>query len=347
MAHVVTAARAPDGLVSLLKGSPTGDWRDSLEGLGGGRYPASVNLYLVPAALAALERILGHPKIDRAALWRAAKAAGLGQPDAPSLRRELAQLRLRWRRGAIRFRVSLKTNELRRRLKRFLLRGVVSDLERQLLRKQQLVDGVTIADFENGKVPPVLARGLTFDALSLDARRRPVEVMHSDDGFALLAMDLDVAALEPMLAKYELPYPIGLSSPYGVYVANPSLSGRPGDWATFDRNHYHGTVVWSWQLGMLQLGLVRQLRRMQRIDSAPARAMASRLRRLLVRLQRSKQQVGDLRDTELWSVRPTAEGFRPAAYGHGAGQATESNVLQLWSVVHLAVDHAYAKLKLR
>jgi hypothetical protein len=170
--------------------------------------------------------------------------------------------------------------------------------------------------------------------------------MHSDDGFALLAMDLGVEELKPLLVKYELPYPVGLAGPAGVYVASPALSRSPADYATFDRGRYHGTVVWSWQLGMLQLGLVRQYRRLRRIDSPPARAMSIRLRTLLEELGRVKRRVGALRDTELWTVVPAARGYRPAAYGHAAGQATESNVLQLWSVVHLAVDHAYARLGL-
>jgi hypothetical protein len=353
LAFVIEKARSRDALVSLLPGAPTGDWRDSHEGLGDGRYPASVNLYLVPAAINAVSRLLNHPKLkeDRTALRAALQKLGAAAPPTASkherpLRRELRRLEACWRKAGSRFRIQLTPAQLRRRLKRYLRRGVRSDLERRLLRETKLDTRITVADFIAGKVPAALAGGLVFDALSLDARRRPVEVMHSDDSFSLLAMDLGVEELKPLLVKYELPFPVGLKSPGGIYVASPALSRRPADAATFDRGHYHGTVVWSWQLGMLQLGLIRQYRRLRRIDSPPAREMTLRLRTLLQELAMMKQNVGTLRDTELWTVIPTKEGFRPAAYGHAAGQTTESNVLQLWSVVHLAVDHAYARLGL-
>ena len=41
-------------LISLQEGQPVGQWRDSNDGLGGGRYPYDVNTCLMPAALRAI-----------------------------------------------------------------------------------------------------------------------------------------------------------------------------------------------------------------------------------------------------------------------------------------------------
>ena len=53
----------PDGyatyrnLISLKEGIPVGQWRDSNDGLGGGRYPYDVNTGLMPAALRAIAEL--------------------------------------------------------------------------------------------------------------------------------------------------------------------------------------------------------------------------------------------------------------------------------------------------
>ena len=53
----------PDGnvtyknLIALKEGVPVGQWRDSNDGLGGGRYPYDVNTALMPAALRAIAEL--------------------------------------------------------------------------------------------------------------------------------------------------------------------------------------------------------------------------------------------------------------------------------------------------
>jgi len=330
LTHVIQ--RLADGRISLLSGSTVGDWRDSQEGLGGGRFPASVNLSLAPMARGAALRLLEHPKLD-GQLLRAVREQGTSKEQIEALQRPGPC-------AAGPFRVQLSVDQLRRRLRRFLARAACSELERRLLRQREVADGLTLEQLlEGDRVPPALQAGLSFDALALDGKGRPVQVMHSDDSFRLLGAPADTDWLARHLLKYELAYPLGLYDPHGVFVANPALSDRTADYDTFDRGHYHGTVVWSWQLGMLQLGLVRQYRHLR---SKGPKALAGRVRALLVKLRQINRRVGSLQDSELWSVVPTDEGFQPAAYGHGSGETTESNALQLWSVVHLAVVQAYA-----
>ncbi|WP_204270279.1 hypothetical protein, partial [Klebsiella aerogenes] len=54
-----------DKLVAVKAGRLTGEWRDSEEGLGRGRYPYDVNAILVPAALEAADKLLRAGLLDR------------------------------------------------------------------------------------------------------------------------------------------------------------------------------------------------------------------------------------------------------------------------------------------
>lgn len=51
-------------LVSLEVGFPVGQWRDSDDGLGGGRYPYDVNTALMPAALRAIAGLARAGALD-------------------------------------------------------------------------------------------------------------------------------------------------------------------------------------------------------------------------------------------------------------------------------------------
>lgn len=56
-------------LISLGKGQPVGQWRDSNDGLGGGRYPYDVNTALMPAALRAISALARMNAIERKNDW--------------------------------------------------------------------------------------------------------------------------------------------------------------------------------------------------------------------------------------------------------------------------------------
>ena len=54
-AHAFAQKPQPANLISLKPGLNFGQWRDSQDGLAGGRYPFDVNVVFVPAAMAAIE----------------------------------------------------------------------------------------------------------------------------------------------------------------------------------------------------------------------------------------------------------------------------------------------------
>jgi hypothetical protein len=101
-----------------------------------------------------------------------------------------------------------------------------------------------------------------------------VPVMNTDDCYRLFFLnttnEAQLSAFLSQTADHILqPFPVGLSSDVGLFVANPAYSGDTGFAAGFSNGDYHGTVVWSWQLAMMGAGLARQLDRCEIEDSAP------------------------------------------------------------------------------
>jgi len=90
-AHFATDPRYGN-LVALKPGRATGQWRDSEDGIGGGRYPYDVNAVMVPAALEATTRLLDSGLLDpflvagdRKLLSDTAAAAKIWRSRAPIL----------------------------------------------------------------------------------------------------------------------------------------------------------------------------------------------------------------------------------------------------------------------
>lgn len=171
-----------------------------------------------------------------------------------------------------------------------------------------------------------------FSALALDAQGSPLPVMHSDDGFALLFTDPSPASLERTARSILAPFPAGLRTPVGVLVANPAYASDAALRATFTRGHYHGTVVWSWQQALLAAGLRRQLQR----SDLPARTRA-RLGEAEAALWTVIHATDAMRSTELWSFEVEDGRYKMVPYGQSCAHADESNAVQLWSTVYLAV----------
>lgn len=350
--HVLGKAKAysdgklkPTALVSLQPGSKAGDWRDSEGGLGGGRFPASVNLYLVPAALDAIRRILSSPKVNRAALLTAAKKRKLSILTGKDLTKAVAALKKDWEGAAKHFEVTLAPKEIQKRLRAFVKK--TPRAEKKLLLSREVAEGIKVKDvIGRGKLPPSLKDGLSFDALALDEAGKPIEVMHADDGFMLLAVDLPLDRLSRSLVKYELPYPLGLTGQFGVHVASPAYSARAADREAFDRASPHGAVVWAWHQGMLQRGLMRQLRKLETLETAEAGALAARVKTVLRRLVAAEERAGVLRCSAAWTAQAVSAGFAPVALDRGAEQSAGKDTVQLFGAVPMAVDFERSALDL-
>ena len=274
---------------------PVGNWRDSEEGLGYGRIPYDVNAILVPAALAAAARLYALEAI--------------ADPEAAA---EATRLAGAWASAADHFRVEVPAAEARRRVERHAAEvGVPAAPALEALGDQPVV----------------------FGAVALDAAGKPIPIVHSDGGFALLFLEPPAEGLRRIAAHIERPFPAGLWTPVGVVVANPAYAEDARMRELFSREHYHGSVVWSWQQALLASGLARQL---QRDDlDAETRAALERSRTVLWRAIEAAREV---KTSELWSWdHDPSSGWKVVPFGQGSGHLSESNAAQLWSTVYLAI----------
>lgn len=305
-AYVTESARPfaqqpePHNLIELKPGFNVGDWRDSEDGLAGGRYPFDVNAVLVPAAMAAVARFVQSGVLkpylttDQQKIFSSAQTiADMWIREAPSL-----------------FRVSVANDEARRRIAAYATKiGVDS---------KAALDSLPDGD-------------LVVNAIALDAQYSPIPVINSDGGFALLFQDPAPEDVAQLVRSMLRPFPAGLLTDAGLLVANPALADESPQHA-LNRSAYHGTVIWSWQQALLAAGIDRQLARHDLPEST-----LKQLRMGRERLWSVIEKTRDLRSSELWSWRYVEGKFEPAPFGQNSGDADESNAAQLWSTVYLAI----------
>jgi hypothetical protein len=303
IAHAAPFAQGPavDRLIALKPGRLTGQWRDSEEGLGRGRYAYDVNAVFVPAALEAGARLLRAGLLDRylSAADRAAMA------DAAAMART-------WReRAPALFRVTIPAAQAIPRIEAYA---------------RALGVPAAPATASLGQSP------LVFHAISLDAQGHPVPIVNSDEGFALLFADPSPADLETYVTAAMRPFPAGLMTDIGLLVANAAQADAATQ-ARFTPAAYHGAVVWSWQQALFAAGLERQLAR----RDLPAATRAT-LTRAQARLWRAITATRATQSSELWSWAFGDGRYAVVPFGAGKQDVDESNAAQLWSTVYLAVQ---------
>lgn len=287
-------------LIALKPGAKVGQWRDSNEGIGRGRYPYDVNAVWMPAALRAIGEFLDAGLLDgyttlaqRERLRAAAASAGDWEQRASAL-------------FTVRLSNKLATRQVR-------------DYARQI--------GVSDAS----ALKAMGGANLEFPAIALDAQGKPIPVLHSDEGFQLLFGKPDPAVLDRNVASLMRPFPAGLMTDVGMVVANPAYADREV-WSRFGNNAYHGTVVWAWQQAIMAAGLKRQLARADL--SAPTRR---HLEAAQSELWRAICAAGAVRTSELWSWSYANGHYRIEPFGAEGTHEDESNAAQLWSTVFLAL----------
>ncbi len=290
----------PQNLIGLKPGLAAGQWRDSDDGLGGGRDPYDVNTALVPAALEAAAALYGSGLLDP--YVRASDRA---------LFSEAGTLARQWSRKARPFFEVTEPNDTARRA----IETYATEL------------GVA----DQGALASVGRAPVRFHALALTANGTPVPVVHSDEGFALLWGNPQPEEVDEAVRSIMRPFPAGLLTDAGVLVANPVFASRQMQ-ERFTRRAYHGTVVWSWQQALLAEALERQLRRTDLPEG-----IRDEVREAQKRLWQVITAGEAVRDSELWSWTYAAGRFHIAPFGANNSDADESNAAQLWSTVYLAI----------
>lgn len=289
-----------DNLVGIKSGRMTGDWRDSEQGLGRGRFAYDINAALVPAALDATARLVQSGLLNdfldadsRRSLERARSQAGVWTARAPGM-----------------FAVDVPAPRAR---------AAITDYAKE-------------AGVDDGAAIRALGESaLAFHALSLDQAGRAVPILNSDEGFRLLLTQPAPDELARCIDAIMRPFPAGLITGAGMLVANP-LFATPDLRQEFSRFAYHGTVVWSWQQALMAAGLDRQLRR----DDLPP-ALHTRLLRARATTWAAIDASRALRTSELWSWSYAGGQYRIEPFGRPGADVDESNAAQLWSTVYLGL----------
>lgn len=219
-------------LIHLRDGEGVGEWRDSGNGLGGGRTPYDVNTALVPAglrAIAALSRVGFFPS----------------HPDWKDTADQYAQI---WEDETLPF---------------FEVNIPEADAKAQV---QSYVSsaGLSVPASSDNITGDVRFYGLAVDGSFNSGNAIPV--MNTDDCFRHFFLNTTnqtqlSSFLEQSADHVSQPFPVGLSTGVGLVVANPAYANDASYAAGFSQRDYHGTVVWSFQLAMMGAGLGRQLGR--------------------------------------------------------------------------------------
>jgi hypothetical protein len=219
-------------LIHLRDGQSAGEWRDSGNGLGGGRTPYDVNAALVPAGLRAI-----------AALSRAGFF-----PDHSDWKDTADQYAQIWEDETLRFfEVNVPQADAKSRVQSYVSSA-----------------GLSVPSNADKITGDVKYYGLAVDG-SINSGG-VVPVMNTDDCFRHFFLNTtnqtQLSSFLSQSADHILqPFPVGLSTDVGLLVANPAYSNDAGFANGFSQRDYHGTVVWSWQLAMMGAGLSRQLGR--------------------------------------------------------------------------------------
>ncbi|KAK4635119.1 hypothetical protein CLAFUW4_02161 [Fulvia fulva] len=218
-----------ENLIHLQDGEVVGQWRDSTYGIGGGRIPYDVNTALVPAALHAIGNLATANFFPAHPSWSetATTSAQIWQDNPLAF-----------------FRITIPPAD-------------ANSLVQTYATTINLSPSLSI---------PSITDAITFHALALDGNNNQplVHIMNTDDCFRLFLLNSTTdSQLTPFLNQTATnilaPFPVGLSNPVGLLIANPAYGGDAVYAASFTNNAYHGTVVWIWQMAMMGAGLERQL----------------------------------------------------------------------------------------
>jgi hypothetical protein len=227
-------------LIHLKDGQSVGQWRDSGNGLGGGRIPYDVNTALIPAALRAIAAL------SRSGIFE-------NHDDWKTLADQYAQV---WEDKTLDFfKVSVPAAEARNLVNMYVNQSGLA------------------APSQTDKVSgDIIFHGL---ALNGDNNQPIVRVMNTDDCYRHFLLNTTdqtqlSAYLEQTANNILAPYPVGLSTEAGLIISNPAYGGSQNYANNWSNNQYHGTVIWSWQLAMMAVGLQRQLDRCK-IDGKPGK----------------------------------------------------------------------------
>lgn len=297
-------------LIHLKEGQDVGEWRDSEYGIGGGRIPFDVNTALVPAALRSIAAL---------------SAAGFFPEHSE------------WQTMAARYAQVWEDQTLR-----FFQVTVPAEEAKQLVANYTTDVGYGFPSHANQITSDIVYHGLSIEG---NNNQPVVKIMNTDDCFRHFLLNTTNQAqltsfLNSTANNILAPFPVGLSTPVGLLVANPAYGGNGVYAANWTNSAYHGTVVWGWPMAMMAAGLQRQLGRCSD-DAAPDFCgdavvhsnVLSAYNHLWDLIEANWPHLSS--EVWRWLVQDGDFAFEPLGALPGA---TESDIRQLWSLTFLAVQ---------
>ena len=210
-------------LVRNQVGEPVGNWRDSVNGLGGGVYPFDVNAAFMPGALKAISELYATPGTEFYNLSASRKIGRVFQiwnEKAPEL-----------------FMLSYTPDQ------------VVTAAEKYMAELKMPARKLKKPD-EN----------VEFPAVALGAKGEKIPIMHSDDSLMMVFGHPSQKYLRGVAFRLLHQFPMGLATPLAILVANPVFATSEMK-AQFDDTKYHGRVSWKMQEDMMVFGIDEQLKK--------------------------------------------------------------------------------------
>lgn len=310
-----------ENLIRLKPGKETGMWRDSVNGIGGGRIPFDVNVALVPSALRSIASLAREYGTD---------AVGHHARDWAERADRYAQV---WEDKTLDiFKVVLPAETVRQRLETFV-------------ETSSYYNGPSHAD--------LIDSDWSYHAMALEGNNGLdiVPVMSTDSCVRIFFLNgTNQSRLTEYLNSTALsvlrPYPAGLMTPVGLVVANPAISGNEVVNQNFSNSAYHGSVVWSWQLVAMASGLEKQLDRCNDPAEPPRfcsdRIVFNNVKDAYNALWDAIEDNRDSLSDEVWTWVYENGRFKRASLGSlppppGVEGVAESDIVQLWSLTFLAV----------
>ena len=326
----------PMDMIKINEGFNAGDWRDSDAGLGWGKYPGSINVDFVANSLKAAKSILNSGLYSENDLMREVKHGRFDNLGEVLMNHEILDTSIKkWEQAKKHYKIELTPQQMKEKLKDYIENAPLKKEEKGYILSTKIENGITVKEFVYGdKTPDILKDGIVFYAVSLDKDGKPVEVMNSDSGFRLFNGNPDPEEIKHILKTINLPYPVGLAQKGGILTASPVYASDKSLWKTLDQNAYHGRVVWSWQMSLMEKGLCKQIKRF--LKDPGKKELVKDMFSSLKNLRKMEEFSGELVNSELWTFKVENGKLIPIAYGVEKSSETESNPVQLWSTVGIS-----------
>ncbi|MGA2091204.1 MAG: glycoside hydrolase family 15 protein, partial [Endomicrobiales bacterium] len=343
------------------------NWRDSAQGTGFGRYSEDVNVNLSVVVLEKMKEMVAvlRKMYSRRELKKSVE--GMARLDEYISHDTFSDAQEIWKTVEKHYTVKLSVDEIRERMQQYLSNATLTLSEREMLLNLADDDGVTVKEFIGGVgTPKSIAHGILFNAVSLDEQGHPIPLMHTDDIYRAIFLDLPQQEYERILSNYFHRYPYGQKLEFGVLVLNSVLSGSyaksrqfwNGKAAHGDENrqqlrrwNYHGEVIWNNVMNLLWASIMRQILAATdengTLRSGYSKEYVTKLLGDIEEILRMKKAAGNLVDSELFSWKPGPESTQPQPIAFANdGTLQPGTPLQAWShhALEMKLDEVLQRL---